>query len=171
MVSGRTKVLDTAMIQSGWWANIGQVKLGDYGEILNCPIAEELQGTQTVTPTAQSLADIIFSTWKILVYLTVANTNKAGVNRRLVFRRLKEDSEGRSIINQTVHQTFILGHQWVGAVARQSLASKRQMEPRKKHKNLHIPMTYSNTVLFYSCTLFMQEINTRTWKIKVNTNN
>lgn len=62
MVSGRTKVLDTAMIQSGWWANIGQVKLGDYGEILNCPIAAELQGTQTVTPTAQSLADIIFST-------------------------------------------------------------------------------------------------------------
>lgn len=93
------------MIQSGWWANIGQVKLGDYGEILNCPIAEELQGTQTVTPTAQSLADIIFSTWKILVYLTVANTNKAGVNRRL----LKEDGEGRNIINWAVHQTFIVG--------------------------------------------------------------
>lgn len=147
MASGRTKILDKAMIQSGWWANIGQVKLGDYGEILNCPIAAELQGNQTVTPTIQSLADISSpSAWKILVYLTVANTNKAGVKRRL----LKEDGEGRNIINQTVHQTFILGHQRGGAVARQSLASKRQMEPTKKHKNLYILMIYSNTVLFLS---------------------
>lgn len=51
MVSGRTEILDKAMIQSGWWANIGQVMLDDYGEILNCPTAAKLHGNQTLTPT------------------------------------------------------------------------------------------------------------------------
>lgn len=58
MVSSRTEMLDKAMIQSGWWTNIGQVMLDDSGEILNCPIAAKLQGNQTLTPTVQNLANV-----------------------------------------------------------------------------------------------------------------
>lgn len=60
MVSGMTEILDKAMIQSGWWANISQLTLNDYGEILNCPIAEKLQGNQTLTPTIQDLANVSY---------------------------------------------------------------------------------------------------------------
>lgn len=61
MVSGRAEILDKAVIQSGWWANIGQVTLDDYGEILNCPSAAKLQGNQTLTPTTQDLASMSYS--------------------------------------------------------------------------------------------------------------
>jgi len=81
----------------------------DYSETLNWPIAAMLQGNETPTPTTQDLANVSQpSAWKILVHLTVANINKAGVNRRL----LKEDGEGRNVLRQTVHQTFILGYEW-----------------------------------------------------------